>query len=855
MLAADSAMSLLHALTGAMETTLEPLEAESRLTLRVSPDCKDNSKVEDDMVRRYVTAIQVAPTLPITEPPPAMPSDTLILTDNAQWSTELSANRSVVMIADKSVTESAYLSAVDGREIKHVRVVVSGGDGALMASLHTLCFLAVRAHGQALRNGGSYVILLMSAFKGGAPLPHVGLFTGLVKCLPWELPGCDSYALASDLTDLEQGLATLAREHVLPRRFPITWHRNGERTHPLLREAPCDARNDIKQRLGVMPVTVVTGGARGIVAEMALALAQTGPLRLWLLGSQALPDAADLADITMGRAALLEEWNRNDPHLAISDLNTRYERLIQAADKLRNLDRLRALCGCENVHYLVCDVTNGEAVELTVKQILAQDGPIDLLIHGAGLHRTSLRGDPVHVFERVRDVKVRGYLNLKQALAHRAPRIWCNVGSVAGYMGVPGDLDYASANDFLTTAASYHKSKGADEFTISWTMWKEAGFAAQPLFAAHMGRRQTLSAMSTQSALDHFLAEMSEPQTRAENSLYLGDAELYAMERFADRVVVAESSRGRYFIEDPGEPRGHGQWTVSIGLDRHPYLLDHIVDGRPCMPGAVFLEIAAEAAVALSPSMVVRAISNARFSQFLRGPRRWWPAVVRVAASIVSEAHQNVVVKVRIESDVTASDGAVLRPPRLHAEITVELGRGLSTNLAYDMPEPGRTVGRQVPDPYRLRGSPVCFDGSFLAVWGPREHLDGASAYLDLSRAARTKEFQHFLIPSVAIDSLARTRLFKCRDGKQLVAGFGAISRIDLHTTCNDADLARVFGTGIYLTHRVTSSGARSLMIAPDGRVLVEVFHVEPVERAEFDGATGTFLPIKPAVQLVATSQ
>src|SRR6185436_3653229 len=100
-------------------------------------------------------------------------------------------------------------------------------------------------------------------------------------------------------------------------------------------------------------------------------------------------------------------------------------------------------------------------------------------------------------FRAVRDLKVQGYQNLRHAFWNRPPRMWCNFGSFVGFTGQIGELDYASGNDFLGTAAEYtSRSLGGDEFTVCWTVWSEVGMVqAHPLTSALTKRMGRYSSM------------------------------------------------------------------------------------------------------------------------------------------------------------------------------------------------------------------------------------------------------------------------------------------------------------------------------------------------------------------------
>src|SRR4029079_2326677 len=138
----------------------------------------------------------------------------------------------------------------------------------------------------------------------------------------------------------------------------------------------------------------------------------------------------------------------------------------------RNIAEMASYCGAASVHYLACDVLDRERLSQVLADVIRAEGKMDLVINSAGLNRSS--SIPVKTFAdftAVRDLKLRGYQNLRNAVRSCLPRMWCNFGSFIGLTGQAGETDYWSGNDFLTSASSYSASRcRLDEYTIGWTL-------------------------------------------------------------------------------------------------------------------------------------------------------------------------------------------------------------------------------------------------------------------------------------------------------------------------------------------------------------------------------------------------
>jgi len=151
-------------------------------------------------------------------------------------------------------------------------------------------------------------------------------------------------------------------------------------------------------------VAIITGGARGIGREIALAFAREG---------------ADLA---------------------LFDVNP--EQLEATAGELRGLNR--------RAEGLLVDVTDGKQVEDGVAKVLDKLGRIDILINNAGITKDSLliRMDDAQ-WDRVLNINLKGTFLCTRAVAkhmlkQRRGRI-VSVASIVGIIGNPGQANYAAS--------------------------------------------------------------------------------------------------------------------------------------------------------------------------------------------------------------------------------------------------------------------------------------------------------------------------------------------------------------------------------------------------------------------------
>jgi hypothetical protein len=151
----------------------------------------------------------------------------------------------------------------------------------------------------------------------------------------------------------------------------------------------------------------------------------------------------------------------------------------------------------------------------------------------------------------------------------------------------------------------------------------------------------------------------------------------------------------------------------EISVESAPYLLNHLVDGVPTLPGALVIAIFGEAAQQLRPDLKINSFEKAFFHRFIKVYKNR-KMRIRVEARIVSEDERETLVQVSILSDFVHSSGVVLQKDILQHEILIRMSatplpvpKGLELN---------GVEGRRLLDPYVMDGSPVCLSGPFNAM-------------------------------------------------------------------------------------------------------------------------------------------
>jgi acyl transferase domain-containing protein/NAD(P)H-dependent flavin oxidoreductase YrpB (nitropropane dioxygenase family)/NADP-dependent 3-hydroxy acid dehydrogenase YdfG len=222
--------------------------------------------------------------------------------------------------------------------------------------------------------------------------------------------------------------------------------------------------------LGADSVLLMIGGARGITARAAVALAASG-CRIELAGRTpwpAEPGDEDLPGDAQGmRSALAARGG------SVADIERRVRTVLAQREIARTLDQIGAAGGI--AAYRSLDVRDGTAVRQLVKDLHTRYGRIDGVVHAAGVIDDKLMADKdEHSFRTVYGTKVDGARALLDALEHFGvrPGFVTFFGSIAAVLGNRGQTDYAAANDALETLGEqWAERTGCRALTVHWGPW------------------------------------------------------------------------------------------------------------------------------------------------------------------------------------------------------------------------------------------------------------------------------------------------------------------------------------------------------------------------------------------------
>jgi NAD(P)-dependent dehydrogenase (short-subunit alcohol dehydrogenase family) len=351
-------------------------------------------------------------------------------------------------------------------------------------------------------------------------------------------------------------------------------------------------------------VVIVTGGARGVTAAAAQALAENTNCKLALLGrsSEPVPEPRWLDGLKdtgqIKKAILASEFAGQSP--SPRDLELRYRRWMANREILSTMAILDATGAL--ARYYQVDICDRALVETTVARIHEEMGPICGLIHGAGILQDRLILDKtVDQFNRVYNTKVLGLENLLDAIDRISQSDINHIvlfSSVSARMGNQGQADYAMANEVLNKRAQQlSRSKPACKvIAINWGPW-DGGMVTPELKRKFTESGIDLIPLKAGAAA--MVAEMSQPDKTAVEILIGGP-----LPQAEDQPAGGHDSARR---EDFALMA-----SLDVDIQNYPVLKSHYLDGRPVVPLAIITEWLAHGALHANPGLILHGIDNLR---------------------------------------------------------------------------------------------------------------------------------------------------------------------------------------------------------------------------------------------------
>jgi acyl transferase domain-containing protein/acyl carrier protein/NAD(P)-dependent dehydrogenase (short-subunit alcohol dehydrogenase family) len=357
--------------------------------------------------------------------------------------------------------------------------------------------------------------------------------------------------------------------------------------------APLEYAGSITSPLAPGDVVVVTGGARGVTAHVALAMAKAWKPTLVLLGRSAPPTAeaawlAPLATEAEIRQALLA---RASGALKPKELREALDTVLRNREGLRNIEAMVA-AGAQ-VEYHGTDIRDAQAVAALFDEIRAARGPIRGIVHGAGVLADRLIEDKtLEQFNQVYGTKVDGLNALLAGVGDDDLKFIALFSSSTGRFGRKGQIDYAASNEILNKIAQRESNARPNcrVVSVNWGPWA-GGMVNADL--AKLFKSEGVGLIGLRDGAEFLVKELSQPGPRAVELVVMGGEipPFNVAPAPAAMGTKAASTALRTALE------------IDLSVDAFPFLKSHVLAGKAVLPVAMISEWFAHTALHTHPGL------------------------------------------------------------------------------------------------------------------------------------------------------------------------------------------------------------------------------------------------------------
>jgi len=307
-------------------------------------------------------------------------------------------------------------------------------------------------------------------------------FPGLLKSLMHEYPETnfrvvDSHT-AFDVATLPQ---IVLDELTVQEKFPEVMYKNQNRYQFDIKAGEVNADGNANLDLDENSVILVLGGAQGITPELVSQLSADYPCNYILAGrSSQLEDADKYASLKTKdeiRKHLILEEKMTVP----AEIEKRSQTIFKSNQIGQAVEKINAAGG--KAVYKSVDAKNTKEFKNFIKDIKAEYGKIDGVIHAAGILDDKLFADKTwESFENVYSTKVNPLDVVVNTLLPDL-KLLVMFSSVSSAFGNRGQADYAAGNSVfdLLSIILLEKKVSTRVLSFNWGPWKGAGMVSSLL--------------------------------------------------------------------------------------------------------------------------------------------------------------------------------------------------------------------------------------------------------------------------------------------------------------------------------------------------------------------------------------
>lgn len=418
-------------------------------------------------------------------------------------------------------------------------------------------------------------------------------------------------------------------------------------------------------RLNKDDFIVITGGARGVTAEVAVKLAETYQCKLLLLGRSPEPEdepnwLAELTDEAAIKKAVMEH---SEEKLTPAELQKQYQSILANREVRTTLQRINRTGA--SVQYASVDVTDANVLMTAIDLARTEFGNVSGFVHAAGVLADKFIEDKTEEqFNRVYSTKVEGLQNLLSATENDDLKLILFFSSTTARLGRKGQVDYASANEILNKQATLEnqKRKNCKVLSVNWGPW-DGGMVTPVL--KKLFKEEGVGVIGLNAGAEYLINEIE--SDGPVETVVLGEAE-----NLLEKIPLNKNS---YEAASSANSEMSLSFERELTVETHPFLKSHVMNGQAVLPAAVILEWFAHGALHLNPGMQFHGFDNFRV---LKGVTLSTDESVSLKILAGETIHQADVSLVPVE----LRSGEIL-----HASAVIVLADGYETNVLAQLKE------------------------------------------------------------------------------------------------------------------------------------------------------------------------
>jgi len=345
-------------------------------------------------------------------------------------------------------------------------------------------------------------------------------------------------------------------------------------------------------------VVIVTGGARGVTAACSYTLAKHARPTIILMGRSPLPAPEPhwiegITDESAIKKAIIQNEFSGQKVTPVK-VGSVFGKYMAGREIMKNLSRLKSTGA--TVEYISLDVRNADSVISVLEEIRKNYGPIQGLIHGAGVLEDRFIVDKtIEQFNKVFDTKVKGLQVLLEATREDKLKYIVLFSSVAARMGNKGQVDYAMANEVLNKIAQQEafSRKDCRVISINWGPW-DGGMVTSSLKKEFSNMNISLIPIKA-GAMSMLYEMMGGKDSPVE--VVIG-------------ATMAPNQKKNVTIDK--NQATSAPFEQEINTTNYPILKSHILGGKPVVPFAIMSEWFGHAAISWNPNLSLFGIDDMR---------------------------------------------------------------------------------------------------------------------------------------------------------------------------------------------------------------------------------------------------